>query len=102
MSCTKKIYNNDLESEESLPDEEYGIMKLKFPDGTVESEKIYFKSNSVSESEDKPILFDYISKNSGLIKVLIDLKTAESYYSNKYIFSIEKNNLTKLMIGTKN
>jgi len=90
-----KIYSNDLEREESLPDKEYGIMKLKFPDGTVESEKIYFKDNSISESGDKTILFDYISDNSGLIKVLIDLNTADSYYFDKYIFSIEKNNLTK-------
>jgi hypothetical protein len=37
-------------------------------------------------------------KNNDLIKVLIDLNSAESYYSDKYLFSIGKNNLTEIMI----
>ncbi len=96
-----QFYSSYLDGEESLPDDKFGIMKLKFSDGTIESENIYFTNNSVFESGDKTILFDSISKNSGLIKVLIDLNTVESYYSDKYIFSIGKNNLTEIIIELK-
>jgi hypothetical protein len=88
-----QFYDRDMDSKESLPDDKFGIMKLKFSDGTIKSEKIYFTSDGVFESGEKAVLFKYISENSDLVKVLIDLNTAESYYSDKYIFSIEKNNL---------
>ncbi len=96
-----QIYNSSFSMKESFPDSEFGRMKLKFPDGKVESERVLFYDNSVSESGDKAILFDYISKNDGLVKVFIDLSTASNYYSDKYQFAIEKNNLTEILAGLK-
>jgi hypothetical protein len=96
-----QIYNSSLSMKESFPDREFGRMKLKFPDGKVESERVFFYDNNVSESGDKSILFDYISKNDGLIKVFIDLSTASDYYSDKYQFAIEKNNLNEILSGLK-
>ena len=95
------IYNSSLSMKETFPDSKFGRMKLKFPDGTIESERIFFYNNNVSESDDKAILFDYISKNDGLVKVLIDLSTASKYYSYKYQFAIEKNNLTEILADLK-
>jgi hypothetical protein len=88
-----QFYDSDMGSKESLPDDNFGIMKLKFSDGTIKSEKIYFTNDAVFESGEKAVLFNYISENSDLVKVLIDLNTVESYYSDKYIFSIKKSNL---------
>jgi len=94
-----QIYNSSLSMKESFPDKEFGTMKLKFPDGTVESEKVFFYENSFSESGDQAILFDYILKNEGLVKVFIDLSTASNFYSDKYQFAIEKNNLNEILDG---
>lgn len=96
-----QFYDSDKFSKESLPDDKFGIMKLKSSDGKIESEKIHFTNDGVFESGEKTVLFDFISENSDLVKVLIDLKTTESYYSDKYIFSIGKNNLTEIMILLK-
>ena len=96
-----QIYNSSLSMKETFPDSKFGRMKLKFPDGKVESEKVFFYDNSVLESGDKAILFDYISKYDGLVKVFIDLSTASDYYSDKYQFAMEKNNLTEILAGLK-
>ena len=96
-----QIYNSSLSIKESFPDSEFGRMKLKLPDGSVKSERVFFYDNSVSESDDRAILYDFISKNGGLVKVFIDLNTASNYYSDKYQFSIGKNNLTEILDGLK-
>ena len=92
-----QIYNSSLSMKESFPDSEFGSIKLKFPDGSVKSERVFFYDNSVSESDDKAILYDYISKNEGIVKVYIDLSTASNYYSDKYQFTIERNNLAEIL-----
>ncbi len=96
-----QIYNSSLSIKESFPDSEFGRMKLKLPDGSVKSERVFFYDNSVSESDDRAILYDFISKNGGLVKIFIDLNTASNYYSDKYQFSIGKNNLTEILDGLK-
>jgi len=97
-----QIYNSSMSMKESFPDSKFGSMKLKFPDGSVKSERILFFDNSVSESDDKAtILYDFISQNDGIVKVYIDLETASDYYSDKYQFEIEKNNLTEILKGLK-
>ena len=83
-----EIYNSSLSMKESFPDSKFGIMKLKFPDGKVESEQVFFYHNIVSESGDKAILHDYIVNKDGLVKVFIDLSTAGRYYTDKYQFAI--------------
>ncbi|HUX55262.1 MAG TPA: hypothetical protein VMV56_12660 [Williamwhitmania sp.] len=96
-----QIYNSSLSMKESFPDSKFGSMKLKFPDGSVKSERVFFYENSVSESDKKAILYDYISQNNGVVKVYIDLGTASDYYSDKYQFEIEKNNLAETLKGLK-
>jgi len=96
-----QIYNSSFSMKESFPDSEFGTMKLKFPDGSVKSERVFFYDNNVSESEDKAILYDYISQNDGDVKVFIDLSTASNYYSDKYQFTIQKNNLTEILNSLK-
>jgi hypothetical protein len=92
-----QIYNSSLSMKETFPEEKFGIMKLKFPDGSIKSEKIFFYKNSAYESGQKPILYNYISQNNGIVKVYIDLSTASDYLSDKYHFEIEKNNLPEIL-----
>lgn len=97
-----QIYNSSMSMKESFPDSKFGSMKLKFPDGSVKSERVFFYDNSVSESDDKAtILYDFISQNNGIVNIYIDLGTASEYYSDKYQFEIEKNNLTEILKGLK-
>lgn len=96
-----QIYNSSMSMKESFPDSKFGSMKLKFPDGSVKSERVFFYNNSVSESDDKAILYDFISQNDGIVKVYIDLGTASDYYSDEYQFEIEKNNLTEILKGLR-
>lgn len=92
-----QIYNSSLSMKEIFPDDKFGIMELKFPDGSLKSEKVFFYKNSVYESGDKAILYNYIKQNDGIVKVYIDLSTASDYYSDKYHFEIEKNNLAEIL-----
>lgn len=97
-----QIFNSSMSMKESFPDSKFGSIKLKFPDGNVKSERVFFYNNNVSESDDKgTILYDFISNNEEPVKVLIDLKTASDYYSDKYRFEIEKNNLTEVLMKLK-
>ena len=97
-----EIYNESMSIKESLPDNKFDRMKLKFPDGSVKSERIFFYENSILESDDKAILYDYISQNNGGVKVYIDLENASDYYSDKYQFEIRKNNLTEILAKFSN
>ena len=90
------IYNSSFTLKESLPDSKFGKIKLKFPDGKVDSQRVFFYNNTVAESEDNALLFNYITEYDGPVKVLIDLSTASRIYSDKYQFTIEKNNLTEI------
>lgn len=96
-----QIYNSSFSMKETFPDSKFGIMKMKYPSGKVESERIFFYDNSISEAGDQEVLYNYISKNEGLVKVFIDLSTASKYYSDKYQFSIERKNLTEILAGVK-
>jgi hypothetical protein len=96
-----QIYNSSMSMKESFPDSEFGAMKLKFPDGSVESERVFFYDNNFSESGDVAILYNFISENDGEVKVFIDLSTASDYYSDMYQFTIEKNNLTEILNSLK-
>ena len=92
-----QIFNSALNMKESFPDSEFGTMKLKLPDGSVKSERVFFYENAVSESGENPILYNYLIENKGPVKVFIDLGTASDYYSDQYQFSIERNNLTDIL-----
>ena len=93
-----QIYNSSMSSKESFPDSEFGLVKFKLPDGTVKSEKFFFYNNGAYEDENA-VLFNYVLQNDEVIKVFIDLSTASEYYSDKYQFEIQRNNLTDILEG---
>jgi hypothetical protein len=95
-----QIYNSSMSMKESFPDSEFGMVKFKLPDGSVKSEKIFFYKNGAYEDE-TAILYNYMLQNDGIIKVFIDLSSASDYYSDKYQFEIQKNNLTEILKGLK-
>ena len=95
-----QIYNSTLSMKESFPDSEFGMIKFKLPDGSVKSERFFFYKNGAYEDK-TAILYNYMLQNDGIIKVFIDLSTASDYYSDKYQFEIQKNNLTYILKGLK-
>lgn len=95
-----QIFNSSMSMKESFPDSEFGRIKFKMPDGSVKSEKFFFYKNSAYE-DDAAILYNYLLQNDGIIKVLIDLSTASSYYSDKYQFEIQRNNLNEVLAELK-
>ena len=95
-----QIYNSSMSMKESFPDSKFGRVKFKLPDGSVKSEKFFFYKNGAYE-DDAAILYNSMSQNDGIIKVYIDLSTASKYYSDKYQFEIQRNNLTEILAGLK-
>jgi hypothetical protein len=95
-----QIFNSTLSMKESFPDSEFGMIKFKLPDGNVKSEKFFFYKNGAYEN-DAAILYNYLLQNDGIIKVYIDLSTASSYYSDKYQFEIQRNNLADVLAELK-
>jgi len=94
------IFNSSMSMKETFPDSKFGMIKFKLPDGSVKSEKFFFYKNGAYE-DDKAILYNYMLQNDGIIKVFIDLSTASDYYSDKYQFEIQKNNLADILKGLK-
>lgn len=92
-----EIFNTRLSRKKPLPDQEFGTMKIKFPDDSVESQRVFFYDNTFSEFGDDMLLFDFIKNNDGEVKVLIDLSTASRYYSDKYNFTIQRANLLEML-----
>ena len=90
-----QIYNSSMSMKESFPDSKFGIVKFKLPDGSVKSERFFFYKNSAYE-DDGAILYNYLLQNKGIVKVFIDLSSANSYYSDKYQFEIQQNNLHEI------
>jgi len=99
-----QIFNSSMSLKENFPDSKFGTIKIKYPDGRVESERIFFFENTVSESPDDKnnLIYHHIINNDGELKLLIDLSTASDYYSDKYLFSIQKNNLDTILKELKN
>ena len=95
-----QIYNSSMSMKETFPDSKFGMIKFKLPDGSVKSEKFFFYKNGAYE-DDVAILYNYMLQNDGIIKVFIDLSTASDYYSDKYQFEIQQNNLTEILAGLK-
>ena len=95
-----QIYNSSMSMKETFPDSKFGMIKFKLPDGSVKSEKFFFYKNGAYE-DDAAILYNYMLQNDGIIKVFIDLSTASDYYSDKYQFEIQQNNLTEILAGLK-
>lgn len=102
-SLSFQIFNSSMSLKENFPDSEFGSIRIKFPDGNVVSERIFFYNNTASESprDNDNLIFSYISKNDDEIKLLIDLSTASEYYSDKYQFNLKKNNLLEILNNLK-
>lgn len=95
-----QIFNSTMSMKESFPDSEFGMIKFKLPDGSVKSEKFFFYKNGAYE-DDAATLYNYLLKTDGVIKVFIDLSRVSNYYSDKYQFEIQRNNLTDVLAGLK-
>lgn len=95
-----QIFNSSMSMKESFPDSEFGMIKFKLPDGSVKSEKFFFYKNSAYEDEAKT-LYNYLLQTDGVIKIFIDLSSVSRYYSDKYQFEIQRNNLTDVLAGLK-
>lgn len=94
-----QIFNSNMTLKESFPDSEFGTIKIKFPDGDVKREKVFFYKNTISEfpNDKKPLIYNYLMNKQGELKILIDLSTASDYYSDKYQFTISKSNLDDIL-----
>lgn len=94
-----QIYNSSLTMKESFPDSEFGRIKIKYPDGEIDSERIFFYNNSASESpiDKNNLIYNHLLNDNAELKLLIDLSTASDYYSDRYKFTIQKNNLTEIL-----
>jgi len=95
-----EIYNSTLSFKENFPDSEFGTIKIKFPNGDVKTEKVFFFQNTMSESPDdkNPLIYNHLTgSGDGELKILIDLSTASRYQSDKYQFTIQKGNLDKVL-----
>lgn len=71
--------------------------------GDVKNERVFFYKNTVSESPDDKnnLIYNHLMNESGELKILIDLSTASRYYSDKYQFTISKNNLDEILAELK-
>lgn len=98
-----QIFNKSMSLKENFPDEKFGTIKIKFPNGDVKNEKVYFYKNTVSEYPDdkNKLIFNHLMNESGELKILVDLGTASKYYSDKYQFTISKSNLDKILTDLK-
>lgn len=98
-----QIFNSSMTMKENFPDSEFGTIKIKFPNGDVKTEKVFFYKNTVSESPDdkNKLIYNHLMNDSGELKILIDLATASRYYSDKYQFTISKKNLDEILAETK-
>ncbi len=96
------IYNDNLVTKETFPRSEYGYMKVKLPSGEVKTERIFFTENLIKEStlNEGETLYNYLQKNEGELKIMIDVGTASEYYSDKYQFSLQRNNLNVMVADT--
>jgi hypothetical protein len=84
---------------ETFPDKEFGTVKIKFPNGEVKEEEFFFSNNTALESpaNKNRLIRNYLMKDSGELKILIDLSTASRFYSDKYQFSISGANLPEIL-----
>lgn len=95
-----QIFNSSMSMKESFPDSEFGMIKFKLPDGSVKSEKFFFYKNGAYE-DDAASLYNYLLQTDGIIKIFIDLSRVSNYYSDKYQFDIQRNNLTDILAELK-
>jgi len=95
------IFDEDLKTHETFPEGEYGLMKMKFPDGSVKTERVYFYEKSFVEAGKEPILYNYLLNDTGKVKVYVDLSTANEFLSDKYWFTLSQSNLKQALDSLK-
>lgn len=98
-----QIFNGSMTLKENFPNREFGYIKIKFPNGNIKNERVFFYQNTVSESPEnkKPLIFNHLKSEQGELKILINLGTASSYYSDRYKFTISKSNLDEILSKLK-
>lgn len=94
-----QVFNSSMTIKENFPDNKFGFIRIKFPNGDVKSEKVFFYQNIVLESSttNAALIFNHLTQNEGELKILIDVSTASDYYSDKYQFTLQKANLGEVM-----
>lgn len=94
-----QVFNTSMTMKETFPDKEFGTVKIKFPNGEVKEEEFFFSNNTALESpaNKNRLIRNYLMKDSGELKILIDLSTASRFYSDKYQFSISGANLPEIL-----
>jgi len=102
-SLVFQIFDNSMSYKENFPNSEFGRIKIKYPSGNVESERIFLYDNSASEApvDKNSLIFKSLTTNDFEIKLLIDLSTASEYYSDRYQFNLQKNNLLEILKSLK-
>ncbi|HEY9170088.1 MAG TPA: hypothetical protein VIN72_11415 [Lutibacter sp.] len=98
-----QIFDKSMTLQETFPDRVSGTVKVKFPNGDVKNDPIWFYSNTGYLSIDgkSPMVYNHLLNEVGELKILIDLSTASEYYSDKYLFTISKSNLTEILAELK-
>lgn len=98
-----QLFNKSMTTKVSFPDSKFGVAKLKFPNGDVKNEKIFFFKNTISESpsDKNNLIYNHIMNESGDLKILIDLSTASKYYSDRYQFTLSRSNLEEIQASLK-
>jgi hypothetical protein len=94
-----EIYNENMSMKESLPDREFGQVKIKFPNGDIKSEKVFFYKNTISESptDKRPLIYNHLLNAEAELKVFLDLSTTNRFHSDTYQFSLRRNNLMEVL-----
>ena len=70
-----QVFNTSMTMKETFPDKEFGTVKIKFPNGEVKEEEFFFSNNTALESpaNKNRLIRNYLMKDSGELKILIDL-----------------------------
>ncbi len=97
------LYNSAMTLKDNFPDKEFGTAKIKYPNGDIKTEKIFFYKNGIYEAPDDKnyLIYNHITQEEGELKIMIDMSTASEYYDDKYQFSITTENLKKLLAQMK-
>lgn len=95
-----EIFNESFSIKENFPENKFGAVKIKFPTDEIKSKKIFFGKNLILESPDNKndkTIYAELIENEGPLKLYIDLATASDYYSDKYQFTLQRNNLIEML-----
>lgn len=94
-----QIFNNSMTLKENFPNDKFGMIKIKFENGDVKNEEVFYYKNTIYESseDDNNIIYNHLLNDKSDLKIRIDLSNVSKYYSDIYQFVISKNNLEEVL-----